>query len=101
MNRLSLTAALIVAALAQAALAQPASAPGGDAQRRGMDERSGQFRDSRASHEGRRGPIDDGARGAPPPRREEGPDGQRMSPDERRELRRQIRDHGRDIYRER
>jgi len=101
MIRQLIFAALTATALAQSAWAQPARPPGGDGQRRGMDERSGQFRDSRASHEGRRGPIDDGARGGLAPRREQAPDGQRMSPDERRELRQQIRDHGRDIYRER
>ncbi len=101
MSRTLILAALIAAALAQPAWAQPVRPSGPDGQRRGMDERNGQFRDSRASHEGPRRPIDDTRRENLAPRRDDGGDAQRMSPDERRELRRQIRDHGRDIYRER
>jgi hypothetical protein len=101
MSRTLILAALIAAALAQPAWAQPVRPFGPDGQRRGIDERNGQFRDSRASPEGQRRPIDDTHRENLAPRRDDGADGQRMSPDERRELRRQIRDHGRDIYRER
>ncbi len=101
MIRPLILATLVVAALAQPAWAQPVRPSGPDGQRRGMDERSGQFRDSRASHEGPRRPIDDARREGLAPRRDDAADGQRMSPDERRELRRQIRDHGRDIYRDR
>lgn len=66
---------------------------------------SGQDGTGGRGHEERRVPRDDLRREQVERRQErppgEEPGGRQMSPDERRELRQQIRDHGRSIYRDR
>ncbi len=92
MKRFLILVGSIALAATQLAWAQPARPPGpGGAVGRGQEER--------------RGPRDDFRREQVERRQERGsneqPGGRQMSPDERRELRQQIRDHGRTIYRER
>lgn len=92
MKRCLLLVGGIVLAASQAAWAQPSRPPGpGGAVGRGQEERRGPREDLRREqweHRQERGSS-------------EQPGGRQMSPDERRELRQQIRDHGRTIYRER
>ncbi|MBL8384390.1 MAG: hypothetical protein JNM90_15025 [Burkholderiales bacterium] len=94
---------LLALAAAPAVQAQPWSiqGPGGlSGPPRGAEERKGAYQDRRASfdHGRERDQRDGFGRGA---RQGEPPPHHGMSHEERRELRRQIRDHGRDIYRER
>ncbi len=93
-----LTVALLLLA-AQSAWAQPGRPHGPDG--RGHEMRRGNSPERALAPDGRRVSPDDARRDASGPRREEGTGGQRMSPAERDELRRQVREHGRDIYRER
>lgn len=95
----SLLVVAVLLAAAQAAWAQPARPHGADG--RGQDLRRGPYQDRNASYDGRRPSPDDGRREGFAPRREEEGANQRMSPAERDELRRQIRDHGRNLYRDR
>ena len=90
--RNSFLLAIALALAAQSAFAQPQRPFGSGAPGRGAEDARGQRVD----------PQRDPQRRENPDRRlDPGPPEQRMSPDERRELRRQIRDHGRDNYRER
>lgn len=94
MKHLPAIVALAMLIACQATLAQPhrPAGPGGG----GGPGRA--YEDQRAARDNLR-------REVPDRRREQGTQEdrgeRRMSPDERRELRQQIRDHGRDIYRER
>ncbi len=96
MKRLATIIALTVLAAAQAVWAQPrpggpGGGSGGDAN---ADERRAERQPYRRDQMERRG--QQGERGQP-----DGQSGrQRMTPEERRALRDQVRDHGRDIYRD-
>lgn len=93
MKSLPFIAAVAAILACQAALAQPAPPP--ERGRGGFGDHRGP-RDQLIRHEEARRdglvPPQDGGMSAP--------DRRGLSPDERRELRRQIRDHGRDIYRQ-
>lgn len=92
MKRFLIIVGTIALTVTQLTWAQPGRPPGqGGAAGRG--------------HEERRAPREDFRREQVEPRQErvpgEPPGGRQMSSDERRELRQQIRDHGRSIYRDR
>ena len=108
MKRLASIIALICLATAQAVWAQPRfGAQGGGNNGRHIEERRGQRQEQRREQFDRRQQQQQqqqqqqGNRNERAERNERNePGNQRMSPDERRALRDQIRDHGRDIYRD-
>ena len=96
MKRLAIIIALTVVAAAQAVSAQlrPGGPGGGSGGGANADEQRAERQPYRRDQMERRG--QQGERGAPG----SAPGGQRMTPEERRALRDQVRDHGRDIYRD-
>ena len=99
MKRFLILAGTIALTATQLAWAQPGQPPGPPGQAgavgRGQEERRGAREDFRREQMDRRQERGQ-ERGS---NAEQG--GRHMSPDERRELRQQIRDHGRSIYRDR
>ena len=98
MKRLAIIIALTVLAAAQAAWAQPRPGGGGGPGGGNLDERRAERQPHRRDQIERRG--QQGERGQPGASPGGPHGGQRMTPDERRALRDQVRDHGRDIYRD-
>lgn len=97
------TAYMILLAVSQAAWAQPhqggPAGQGGAGGGRNVEERRAERQQQRREQFERSQPSG-GQQGDQQTNQQGGQQGQRMSPDERRALREQIRNHGRDIYRD-